>query len=151
MEKKIELKSKKNRLGIRGWIYAGKYGIERYAYILHRITGLALILYLILHIFVTGKRIEGTDAWKSTMGLLHNPLFKFFEFLLLVAFIFHAINGFRLILIEFGFFIGKPAPPKYPYISSIHKQRPLFYILMIFAGIFIFISILKFNFFPAHI
>jgi len=34
-----------NNAGILGWVYAGKYSMERYLYILHRVTGLGILLY----------------------------------------------------------------------------------------------------------
>ncbi len=34
-----------NRLGILGWLGKGKWGLERYLYILHRLTGLAILFY----------------------------------------------------------------------------------------------------------
>lgn len=144
MENLIKNKQYNNKLGIIGWFYAGKYWIERYAYILHRITGFGLIFYLLFHVFVTGERAKGEEAWKNIMGFLNQPLFKFLEYLILVAFLYHAINGFRLILTELAIFLGKPASPKYPYVTSINRQRILFFILMISAAILIIFSSLEF-------
>ena len=139
-----EIKRKDMRLGIKGWIYGGKYWMERYGYLFHRITGLALVFYLFLHIFVTGERTRGERVWSKVMEIMEKEYLEFLEFLLLVAFIYHAINGLRLIFTEFGFFTGKPAPPKYPYKMSIKAQRPFMYLLMFLAAVFIIISALDF-------
>jgi len=132
------------RLGVAGWFWAGRYWIERHAYILHRISGLALVLYLVMHVYVTGERARGQAAWEAVMGKLDNPFFKIGEFLVLLAFIYHAVNGLRLVVVELGFLIGKPAPPTYPYKTSIRAQRPFMYVLMAAAAVFVAISIKEF-------
>lgn len=143
-DKKENPKSLDGRLGITGWIYAGRYWIERYAYLFHRITGLALIFYLCLHIYVVGERAKGQEAWESIMSKMDSPIMKFLEFLLVVAFLYHGVNGFRLILIELGFLIGKPTRPIFPYKTSIGRQRPIMYFLMIAGAVFIAMSIFEF-------
>jgi succinate dehydrogenase cytochrome b556 subunit len=137
-------RSLKNHLGIMGWVYAGRYWIERYAYLFHRITGLALICYLALHIYVVGERARGREAWEAIMSKMGSPVFKFLEFLLLAAFLVHAVNGLRLIFIELGFFIGKPSRPNYPFRTSIDRQRPFLYLIMLAGGVLIGISIYEF-------
>ena len=70
----------KNKLGFWGWIGGGRYGMDRYAYALHRLTGLGILAYFIMHIFVTGQRLGGETQWESTMAFFGNPLFKGGEF-----------------------------------------------------------------------
>ncbi len=125
-----------NRQGIRGWLSGGRYGLERKLYILHRLTGLALIFYLPLHIYVTAARVKGEEQWDGTMATLHHPLFVFGEYLLFVAFAFHALNGLRLVLTELGYFIGEPQRPIYPHVTSVDRQRPLaIFIMVVFAAV----------------
>ncbi len=128
-------KHRKNNLGLWGWLGGGRYGVERYAYSLHRLTGLAILAYFLMHIFVTGTRLNGPAAWTSAMDYFKQPVFKFGELLVFLAFAYHAGNGIRLILVELGFGLGKPARPVYPYKSSVVRQRPIFIALMIVAGI----------------
>jgi len=52
----IRIEGRPNRLGMRGWAVGGRWGLERYLYTLHRVTGLALLAYFLLHIFVTSSR-----------------------------------------------------------------------------------------------
>lgn len=119
-----QVQPRQNNLGIGGWIWAGNYKLERYLYILHRVTGLGILLFLLIHLTMTTFfRIQGQDVWEATMGILHNPWFKFGEYLVVVALIYHALNGLRLILQELGFLMGKPAPPIYPYRDSLRKKR----------------------------
>ncbi len=54
-----------NRLGIKGWVYAGKYTFERYLYLGHRLTGMGLIAYMLLHIIETANRMRGVEAWEG--------------------------------------------------------------------------------------
>lgn len=126
-----------NRLGVWGWFGGGRWGVERYLYSLHRLTGLGLLLYLLLHIFVTSLRAFGQESWDTTMSVLSSPLFAWGEFLVFLAFAFHALNGLRLILIELGYAVGKPEDPVYPYRSSLNSQRPLMVAVMIVAALLI--------------
>jgi len=129
--------SQTGQIGLRGWVYAGRFGLERYAYTLHRITGLGLLLYFLMHIFVTSSRALGQAAWESVMGFLSHPIFRIGEFLVYVAFAYHALNGVRLILGELGLGLGNPVRPEYPYPIAHRRQRPLFLALMIISGILI--------------
>jgi len=53
------------------------------------------------------------------------------------AFVYHACNGVRLVLVELGFAVGKPIEPIYPYKTSLNVQRPLLIAMMILAAIFL--------------
>ncbi|PSH05692.1 MAG: succinate dehydrogenase [Acidobacteria bacterium] len=132
-----------NRLGVWGWLGGGRWGVERYAYILHRVTGLGILLYLLMHTVVTSLRVRGIYLWTDG-GFLHQPIFKFGEFLVVAAFAFHAFNGIRLVLVELGFAVGKPIEPVYPYKTSLGVQRPLLIVVMLLA--FIFLAVGGYNF-----
>jgi succinate dehydrogenase / fumarate reductase cytochrome b subunit len=129
-----------NQFGLRGWVYAGRYSFERYLYTLHRLTGLGLVAYLLLHIIETGQRLAGGPAWAALMALFATPVFKALEYLLFGAFVFHTLNGVRLHFTELGFLLGRPAQPVYPYPSSIRRHRPLTYVLMILAGLIVLLG-----------
>jgi succinate dehydrogenase / fumarate reductase cytochrome b subunit len=124
----------KNNLGLRGWLGGGRYGAERYAYALHRLTGLGILAYFLMHIFVTGARLGGQEQWDGTMAFYGQPVFKIGEFLVFLAFAYHAINGIRLTLVELGYLVGKPGLPAYPYNYSTLRQRPLFVVAMVVAA-----------------
>jgi len=129
-----------NRLGIKGWMYAGKYSFERYMYLGHRLSGLGLIAYMTLHIVETANRMRGVEAWQGLMALFASPPFKVIEYLLFAMAVFHAMNGIRLILVELGFFLGKPKDPVYPYSTSVLRHRPLTYIVMIITFVVIILG-----------
>jgi succinate dehydrogenase / fumarate reductase cytochrome b subunit len=129
-----EAKRQENRLGLWGWLGGGRWGIERYAYILHRLTGLGILLYFLMHIVVTSLRAKGIYLWVEG-GFFHQPIFKAGEFLVFTAFAYHAMNGIRLVLVELGVAVGRPIEPIYPYKTSLSVQRPLLIIMMILAAI----------------
>jgi succinate dehydrogenase / fumarate reductase cytochrome b subunit len=124
-----------NRLGLKGWMYAGRYTFERYLYLGHRLSGIGLLGYMVLHIVETANRMRGEEAWAGLMALFASPPFKVMEYLLFAAAVFHAMNGVRLLFTELGFFLGKPKDPVYPYSTSVLKHRPLTYIVMALAGL----------------
>ena len=137
-----EAKRYPNRLGVKGWAVGGRWGPERYLYTLHRITGLGILFYFLLHILVTSTRaglFGGQKAWEFLMGtfsyeLLGVAIFKWGELSVYAAFVFHALNGIRLVLVELGFAVGRPEEPVYPYKSSLDKQRPLVWIVLALAA-----------------
>jgi len=119
-----QIRPRQNYLGVGGWVWAGNYKLERYLYILHRVTGLGILLFLLVHLIVTTFfRIQGQEVWEKAMTVLNNPLFKTGEFLVAVAFVYHALNGLRLLLQELGLLMAKPIPPIYPYSDSLRKKR----------------------------
>ncbi len=136
----LEKKQHPNNLGIKGWAVGGKWGFERYLYTLHRITGLGILAYFLLHILVTSSRVFGQVSWEMWMGIVDSKIFEIGEYLVFVAFGFHALNGIRLILIELGFAVGKAEEPVYPYRSSLNTQRPLMIVIMVLAAALIAIG-----------
>ncbi len=143
-----KIQPRQNYLGAGGWVWAGRYGLERYLYLLHRVTGLGIILFGMLHLVETTIfRIQGQDTWEATMALLRKPWFEVGLYLVAVAFIFHALNGLRLILQGLGFALGRPVRPIYPYKDALRKKR-LGTMLML-AVIFIFALVFLFDFIVA--
>ena len=137
-----QIQPRDNYLGARGWVWAGRYKLERYLYLLHRVTGLGLLLFGVIHLTVTTFfRDQDEDLWESAMSTLSNPAFKVGEYLVVLAFAFHALNGLRLILQELGFGLGRPTPPIYPYKDALRKKRrwtiAMIAIVAILAGVFL--------------
>jgi succinate dehydrogenase / fumarate reductase cytochrome b subunit len=140
----LDSKAKPNRLGIWGWLGGGRWGMERYLYTLHRVTGLGLLAYFLLHILVTSSRAFSQGAWVKAMEMVTGPLFIIGEYLVFVAFAFHAINGIRLVLVELGWGVGKPIEPVYPYRTSVDVQRPLALGVLILAAVLVIAGTLNF-------
>ena len=77
-----------------------KLRVGMYAWMLHRVTGLALVAYLVVHVWGL-KSITNPDAYNALITEYHGPIFKVGEFLLLGAVVYHALNGMRIVLIDF--------------------------------------------------
>ena len=119
-----QIQPRQNHLGAGGWVWGGNYKLERYLYTLHRITGLAIILFGIFHLIeTTFFRIQGQNMWEATMTLLNNPVFEVGLYLVSLAFIIHLLNGLRLLLQEFGFGLGKPTRPIFPFKDALRRKR----------------------------
>lgn len=70
------------------------------AWIFHRLSGLALVGYLMVHVWGL-KAISNPDAYNALIASYHGPVYKVGEFLLLCAVVYHALNGLRIVLIDF--------------------------------------------------
>ena len=73
-----------------------------WAWILHRVTGLGLTIYILIHIIALTGLLKGPAAFNEEMKLFSSPLFVFGEWFLGVLVMFHAINGVRIVLIDLG-------------------------------------------------
>ena len=129
---------------ILGWLGGGRWGPDRYLYSLHRLTGLGLLAYFVLHVLLTSTRALGADAWNAAMARVSGPIFLVGEYLVFVAFAFHAINGVRLALAELGFGIGKPIEPVYPYQTVVDVQRPWVITVLLLTAVVVIVGALDF-------
>jgi len=101
---------KDRKEGIRGMANPGRYGIERVAYWLMRITGLGLLAYFIGHIYETSSLLDGKAAWNSMLELTQTT----------------EGHIFLALVIGTGFGFGKARRPDYPYTpSSLNMKNKL--------------------------
>lgn len=73
-----------------------------WAFLVHRLSGLALALFLPLHFWALGQALHGAAALDGFLRLADQPLFKAAEWGLVVLLSLHLMGGVRLLLIEFG-------------------------------------------------
>jgi len=73
-----------------------------WGFILNRITGLGLVLYLCMHLIVLFQLTQGAEAYDGFVTMMKNPLFILGELLVVAAGIMHGINGIRIGLTSFG-------------------------------------------------
>jgi len=78
-----------------------------FAWILHRLAGLGLIFYLLLHIWVIGHLSGGKESFDGIMHLFGSPLFKFLEIGLVGVIFYHMFNGLRVTIIDMGVLVEK--------------------------------------------
>lgn len=76
-------------------------GLGAYAWVAHRVTGLLLVLYLLLHIATLSFILQGPDAFNRIMEFFENPFVQFLELLLIWIVFWHTLNGIRLIVLHF--------------------------------------------------
>jgi len=71
-----------------------------WAYILHRITGVGLVVYLFIHIWALSSLTKGRAAFAEEMVTFTTPPFKVAEWLLGALVMFHAFNGIRIAVVD---------------------------------------------------
>ena len=70
-------------------------------FLLHRLSGLALALFLPLHFWALGQAIQGEAALGGFLALTDNWLFKLAEWGLVVLLALHLAGGLRVMALEF--------------------------------------------------
>ena len=73
-----------------------------WAFLLHRLSGLALAVFLPLHFWALGQALQGAAALDAFLRFTDQPAFKFGEWGLVVLLALHMMGGVRLLLIEFA-------------------------------------------------
>jgi fumarate reductase subunit D len=66
-----------------------------WAFMVHRISGIALALFLPLHFWTLGNALQGSLAWTE------RPLVKLGEWLIVLALAAHLGGGLRVLALEF--------------------------------------------------
>jgi len=112
-----------NREGIGGMINPRRYGIERVAYLLMRLSGLGLLAYFIGHIYETSNILRGQVGWDDFMELISGTEGHIVMSIVIAMCVFHTVNGVRVMLGHGGVGVGKPARPDYPYDPASQNYR----------------------------
>jgi succinate dehydrogenase / fumarate reductase cytochrome b subunit len=82
-----------------GSIYKGHE--SQWSWILHRITGVAVILFLFAHVIDTAAVGWGPNAYNRITAAYENPIVRLLEYGLVVAVLYHSLNGLKITLIDF--------------------------------------------------
>ena len=98
-----------------------------WAFVLHRITGLALIFYLLMHIFVISRALNGAKTFDKLLAILTSKPFIFADLALLAAILFHGLNGVRIVLFDTG--------------VGIRQQKLIFWLMMVPAAVIWFVTL----------
>jgi succinate dehydrogenase cytochrome b subunit len=67
----------------------------------HRISGLGVLLYLFMHIVETSTVLFGPDVYDAAVGIFKNLPARLGEVVLMAALVYHALNGLRVIAMDF--------------------------------------------------
>jgi len=112
-------------------VYQG--GVGQWAWLLHRLSGIGVLFFLVFHILDTALVLLGPDLYNWIIGLYRHPLFGITEIGLFAAVLFHALNGLRIIAVDF-----KPE-------LSIHHKKLFKVVLILFFIIYIPVVIIMVN------
>ncbi|MBX7212727.1 MAG: succinate dehydrogenase, cytochrome b556 subunit [Thermoflexales bacterium] len=75
-------------------------GANHLMWIAHRLSGLGVLLFLILHIFGMSMAFFNPPLHEAMLNLYKSPPFAVGELILAVCMLYHAINGTRIALLE---------------------------------------------------
>jgi len=101
-------------------MYLGR-GLGMWAFWLHRLSGLAIALYLLMHIVVISTVVGGTGNFNDAMKFLKAPIFVLLEMGLIGCILIHGLNGLRIVAFDLGY--------------GVKRQKEIFIGLMIVAVI----------------
>lgn len=125
------------REGIKGMANPGRYGIERIAYWLMRLSGLGLLVYFIAHIYETSSILRGEAGWEDLMAMTSSPELHIVLIIVIGMCVFHTVNGIRVMLGHGGVGVGRPTRPDYPYkpASQNYRHKITIYSAIVLAAI----------------
>lgn len=104
--------------------------VGTWSWLLHRITGLILVLYTFMHFFALSSSVGGASTFNAWLSNLQTTLTHLLEIGLVAVVAFHLLNGLRITIADF-FYLTKP-----------HKT--IFWIAMIIFVIFMVITLIVF-------
>ena len=78
--------------------YKGREG--QWLWVLHRISGLGVLFYLIIHVYDMSLAFFDVPVHEQMIALFKTPVFSVLELVLGALLIFHAINGVRVALLD---------------------------------------------------
>ena len=80
-------------------VYRGDLG--QYAWLIHRVTGIGIGFFLLVHIIDISLIGLGRDIYDESVAVYGNPFLIPMEIGLVGAVIYHTLNGLRIVLIDF--------------------------------------------------
>jgi succinate dehydrogenase / fumarate reductase cytochrome b subunit len=80
-------------------LYRGDPGM--WSWVLHRITGATIFFFLFVHVLDTALVRVSPEAYNDVVNTYKEPIVGLMEAGLVAAVLYHALNGIRVILIDF--------------------------------------------------
>lgn len=81
---------------------SGRRGdLGMWAWVVHRITGVLTFFFLFAHVLDTALVRVSPNAYDKVINLYQNPLVNLMELGLVGAVLYHALNGLRVMLVDF--------------------------------------------------
>jgi succinate dehydrogenase / fumarate reductase, cytochrome b subunit len=82
-----------------GTLYRGREGM--WSWVAHRVTGVLIFFFLLVHVLDTSLVRVSPEAYDVVIATYKNPVVGLGEAGLVGAVLFHALNGLRIILVDF--------------------------------------------------
>ena len=82
-----------------GTLYRGREGM--WTWVAHRITGVLIFFFLFAHVIDTAMVRVSPEAYNAVVETYKNPIVGVMEIGLVAAVLFHALNGIRIVLVDF--------------------------------------------------
>ena len=82
-----------------GTLYRGREGM--WSWVAHHITGVAVYLFLLVHVLDTALVRVDANLYDAVIASYKTPIINLLEVGLVAAVLFHALNGVRVILVDF--------------------------------------------------
>lgn len=102
-------------------MYRGREG--QWAFILHRLSGVAIALFLLLHVLDISLVMYGPKVFNAFLAFYHQWPFRIGLIMVMAGVIYHALNGLRIIIMDFTEW-------------GVHWQRQMWYaVLVLTAGL----------------
>ncbi|MDE2821683.1 MAG: succinate dehydrogenase, cytochrome b556 subunit [Chloroflexota bacterium] len=79
--------------------YRGAIG--QWSWVLHRLTGVGVVLFLALHVIDTSWAVFYPALYVKAIAAYQSPLFTLGEFGLVFAVVYHAFNGVRIVIFDY--------------------------------------------------
>jgi len=117
------------RRGFVGWFDPRGRRLGGLAFILNRLTGIGLVVYLYLHLVILSMLVQGPNAWDTFVDIALSPPFLALDVVLLAGMLIHGLNGIRVGLVGLGL------------VAS--RQRALFVASMVIAAFVALVGALR--------
>jgi succinate dehydrogenase / fumarate reductase cytochrome b subunit len=111
------------------WFDVRQRRLGMWAYVLNRIAGIGLVVYLYLHLAVLSLLLRGPGSWDAFVSLARAPYFLTLDVILLAGALIHGLNGLRVALTGLG--------------AGVKAQKALFGVLMLMAVVVLGAAALK--------
>ncbi|MDR3068207.1 MAG: succinate dehydrogenase, cytochrome b556 subunit [Cellulomonas sp.] len=72
-----------------------------WSWVLHRVTGFLIFMFLLVHILDTAMVRVSPETYDTVMGTYHNVIMGLGEAGLVAAILVHAFNGLRIVVVDF--------------------------------------------------
>jgi succinate dehydrogenase / fumarate reductase cytochrome b subunit len=122
-------------------LYMGGEG--HYAFLLHRLTGLGTLLFLIIHILDTSTVYFFPSLYEHAIALYRHPVFMIGEIGLVFALIYHGVNGLRIAIVDL--WLPKKWSIKFAR-NSVRWALVISIVLWAPAALWMFLSLLEHSF-----